>query len=165
MKCRNRLHYQFNRNRRLLSRLNWRSSPYIILRWTAIVVAGFSPSSSFVMVMFRGRPFPCLCALNPDSSAASTVFVANFRFVQLHSRRIIYFNPSRKYFSTTLITSTSCVIHQILLKNSTKLVRFCWPLTFGPIDRCAAISASLLIHFKLKVAQRYAGLQTIATRS
>jgi len=31
-------------------------------------------------------------------------------------RGIRYFNPSRKYFCTTLITSMSSVIHQILLK-------------------------------------------------
>jgi len=35
-------------------------------------------------------------------------------------------------------------------KNSTKPVRFCWPLTFGPIDRCTAILASLLISFQIK---------------
>jgi len=33
------------------------------------------------MVMFQGRPFPRLCALNPDGPAANTVFVANSRFV------------------------------------------------------------------------------------
>jgi len=45
------------------------------------VAAGFSPLSSFVMVMFQGRPLARLCALNPDSAAASTAFVANSRFV------------------------------------------------------------------------------------
>ena len=66
-------------------------------------------------------------------------------------RGIRYFNPSRKYFSTTLITSMSSAIHQILLKKkSTKTVRSCWPLTFGPIDRCAAILASLLISFQIE---------------
>jgi len=29
-------------------------------------------------------------------------------------------------------------------------VRFCWPLTFGPVDRCAAILASLFISFQMK---------------
>jgi len=38
---------------------------------------------------------------------------------------------------------------RILVKNSTKPVRFCWPLTFGPIDRCAAILPSCSFHFKL----------------
>jgi len=32
------------------------------------------------MVMFQDRPFPRLCALNPDSPAASTAFVAISRF-------------------------------------------------------------------------------------
>jgi len=53
----------------------------------------------------------------------------------------------------------STAIHQILVKNSTKPVRFSWPFTFGPIDRCAAILASLShfpFHFKLKAAQCYA---------
>ena len=64
---------------------------------------------------------------------------------------------------------------QILVKNSTKPVRFCWPLTFGPIDRCAAIRAARPLdystwigyssHFKLKAALCYAGLQTIVTSS
>jgi len=35
-------------------------------------------------------------------------------------------------------------------KKTTKPVRFCWPLSFGPIDRCAAILASLLISFQMK---------------
>jgi len=33
------------------------------------------------MVMFEGRPLARLCALNPDSPAASTAFVANSHFV------------------------------------------------------------------------------------
>jgi len=33
------------------------------------------------MVMFQGRPFLRLCELNPDSPAATTVFVANSTFV------------------------------------------------------------------------------------
>ena len=37
--------------------------------------------SSFAVVMFQGRLFPRLCALNLDSPAASTAFVANSRFV------------------------------------------------------------------------------------
>ena len=45
------------------------------------MVAGFPPLSSFLMVMFQGRLFPHLLALNPDSPAASTTFVANSRFV------------------------------------------------------------------------------------
>jgi len=45
------------------------------------VVAGFPSLSSFVMVMFQGRPFPRLCALNPDGPAASAAFVANSHFV------------------------------------------------------------------------------------
>jgi len=40
--------------------------------------------------------------------------------------KVGYFNPSRKFLSTTLIASMSTVIHQILIKkNSTKAVRFC----------------------------------------
>jgi len=33
------------------------------------------------MVMFQGRRFSRLCALNPDSPATNTAFVANSRFV------------------------------------------------------------------------------------
>jgi len=33
------------------------------------------------MVMFQGRPLDRLCALNPDSPAASTTFVAKSHFV------------------------------------------------------------------------------------
>jgi len=36
----------------------------------------------------------------------------------------------------------STVIHQILVKNLTKPVKFCWPLTFGPKDNCAVILTS-----------------------
>jgi len=57
----------------------WKSSPYITVRWTAVLVAGFPPLSPFVMVVFQGMPFARLRALNPDSPAASTAFVANFR--------------------------------------------------------------------------------------
>ena len=65
----------------------------------------------------------------------------------------ILFNPSQKYFSTTLITSMSAVIHQVLVKkNSTKQVRFCWPLIFGPIDRCA-YWRYFPLHFKFKGTQ------------
>jgi len=84
MKCnrnRNRLHCQFNRNRRLHSRLN---SEIFTLHHCALnrgLVAGFPPLSSFVMVMFQGRPLDCLCALNSDSPAASTTFAAKSRFV------------------------------------------------------------------------------------
>jgi len=46
-----------------------------------VMAAGFPPLSLFVIVMVQGRPFPCLCALNPDSPAASTAFVANYCFV------------------------------------------------------------------------------------
>jgi len=80
MKC-NRLHCQFNHNRRLRSRLNLKSSPYITVRWTSVMVAIFPPLSSFVMAMFQGRLLPRLCALNPDSPTASTAFVANSHFV------------------------------------------------------------------------------------
>ena len=45
------------------------------------MTAEFPPSLFFVMVMFQGKPFPHFCALNPDSPAASTAFVANSRFV------------------------------------------------------------------------------------
>jgi len=37
--------------------------------------------------------------------------------IQFFFKGIRYFNPSQKYFSTTLITSMSSVIHQILLKK------------------------------------------------
>jgi len=33
------------------------------------------------MVMFQGRPLARLCALNPDSPAASTAFTADAHFV------------------------------------------------------------------------------------
>jgi len=33
------------------------------------------------MVMFQGWPLDCPCALNPDSPATSTTFVAKSRFV------------------------------------------------------------------------------------
>jgi len=33
------------------------------------------------MVVFKGKPFARLCALNPDMPAASTAFVANSHFV------------------------------------------------------------------------------------
>jgi len=49
------------------------------------VASGYPPSSSFVMVIFQEMPLAGLCALNPDSPAAtpaaSTAFVANSRFV------------------------------------------------------------------------------------
>jgi len=35
-------------------------------------------------------------------------------------------------------------------KSSTKPVRFCCPLSFGPTERCATISASLFISFQTK---------------
>ena len=41
----------------------------------------FPPLSSFDVVMFQGRPFARLSALNSDSPAASTAFVANSLFV------------------------------------------------------------------------------------
>jgi len=43
-------------------------------------MARFALLSSFVMVMFQGKLFARLFGLNPDSSAASTAFVANSRF-------------------------------------------------------------------------------------
>jgi len=67
---RNRLHCQFHRNRRLLSRLIWKSSTYITAHPTAVLVAEVLPLSSFVIVMFQGRPLVCLCVLNPDNPAA-----------------------------------------------------------------------------------------------
>jgi len=60
---------------------SWKSSPCIIVQRTAVLLAGFLPLSPFVMVMFQGRPFARLCALIPNSLAASTAFVANSRFV------------------------------------------------------------------------------------
>ena len=51
------------------------------MRLTAVLVAGFLPSLSFVMVMFQGRPFARLSALNTDSPTACTAFVANSHFV------------------------------------------------------------------------------------
>jgi len=41
----------------------------------------FPPLSLFVMVMLERKPLARLGALNPDSPAASTSFVANSRFV------------------------------------------------------------------------------------
>jgi len=82
MKCnRKRLHCQFNRNRRLSSRLNL--DIFTLHRcalnrgcggWVSFLL-------SFVMVMFQGRLFPRLCALNPDTPTASTAFVVKSRFV------------------------------------------------------------------------------------
>jgi len=47
--------------------------------------SGFSGwVSTFIIVCYgyiSGTPLACLCALNPDSPAASTAFVANSRFV------------------------------------------------------------------------------------
>ena len=60
---------------------SWKSSPCIIVQRTAVLLAGFLPLSPFVMVMFQGRPFARLCALIPNSLAASTAFVANSCFV------------------------------------------------------------------------------------
>jgi len=48
---------------------------------TPVTSAGIPPLSRFVMVMFQGRPFEHLCALNHDSPAARIAFVANSRFV------------------------------------------------------------------------------------
>jgi len=39
------------------------------------------PLSPFVMVMFQGRLFTHLIGLNPDSTRASTAFLADSRFV------------------------------------------------------------------------------------
>ena len=44
-------------------------------------MAGISTLSPFVMVMFEGRPFARLYALQSDSPVASTAFVANYHFV------------------------------------------------------------------------------------
>jgi len=71
MKCnRNRLHCQFNRNRRFRGLIR-KSSPNIAVRWTAVLVTEFPPLSQFVMIMFEERPLVHLCGLNPDSPAAS----------------------------------------------------------------------------------------------
>ena len=45
------------------------------------LVTGFPILSSFVVVMFQGRPFGRLRGLNIDSPAACTAFVANSRFL------------------------------------------------------------------------------------
>jgi len=82
MKCsRNRLHCQFNRNRRLRSRIN----PEIFTQHHCALnhdCGGWV--SSFIIVCFgyvSGESISRLCALNPDSQAASTTSVANSRFV------------------------------------------------------------------------------------
>jgi len=72
----NRLHSQFNRNRRLLMQLNLE---IFTLHQRAVnrgLVTGFPPLSSFFNVMFQRRLFTCLCALNPDNPGASTTFVS-----------------------------------------------------------------------------------------
>jgi len=52
MKCnRNRLHCQFNRNRRLRSRLKLEIFTYITVHWTAVVVDCFPPLSSFFICL------------------------------------------------------------------------------------------------------------------
>jgi len=51
---------------------------------------------------------------------------------------------------------------QILVKKSTNPVRLGQPLTFCPIDRCAAILASMFISFRMK---RYAILCCACRRS
>ena len=85
MKCNrncNPSHCQFNRNRRLSSRSNLE---IFTLHHCALnrVCGGWVSSYIIVCYMFQRRPLDRLCALNPDSPAASTAFVANSRFVQL----------------------------------------------------------------------------------
>jgi len=77
---RNWLHSKFNSNRRWLSRFNWK----IFTLHHCTMNRGCIWVSSFIIVswiMFQGWPLACLCALNPDSPAASTAFPANSRFV------------------------------------------------------------------------------------
>ena len=85
MKCnhnRNRLHCQFNRNRRLHSQLNL---DIFTLHHCAMNRGCGGWVSFFIMVCYGyfsgGGLFPRLCALNPDSPWASTAFVANSHFV------------------------------------------------------------------------------------
>jgi len=79
MKCnRDRLHCQFNRNQRLLSRLNLE---IFTLRHCAMnrgCSGWVPPLSSFVMVMIQGRLFSRLCVLNPDSAVASTALCSSY---------------------------------------------------------------------------------------
>jgi len=76
MKCnRNRLRWQFNRNRRLLSRLNLDIFTLHHCAMNHSCCGWFPPLSSFVMVMFQGRLFPPLRRLNPHSPGASTAFL------------------------------------------------------------------------------------------
>jgi len=56
MKC-NRLHCQFNRNRRLLSRINLEIFTQHHCALNHGCGGWVSSLSSFVMVMFQGRPF------------------------------------------------------------------------------------------------------------
>jgi len=79
MKC-NRLHCQFNRSRRLRSRLNLE---IFTLHHCAPNhgCGGWVPSCIIVCYIFQGRPLDRLCALNPDSPAESATFVAKSRFV------------------------------------------------------------------------------------
>jgi len=50
------------------------------------------------------------------------------------------------------------IIHQILVKNLTKPVSFCWPLTFAPMENLQLYWHHCSFHFKLKVTQPFAGL-------
>jgi len=81
MKCnRNRLHCQFNRNRRLRSRLNLE---IFTLHRCALNrgCGGWFSSGIIAFYMFQGKQLDRLRVLNPDSPAESTTFVANSRFV------------------------------------------------------------------------------------
>jgi len=74
MACnRNRLHCKFNRNRRLIPRLNLE----IFILHHCAMNRSFGGWFSSVSEEAICR----LCALNPDSSTASTAFVTNSRFV------------------------------------------------------------------------------------
>jgi len=82
MKCnRNRLHCQFNRNRRLLSGLNLE---IFTLHHCVMNRCSCGWVSSFIIVCYdcvSGQAVYRLRGLNPDSPGASTAFVANSRFV------------------------------------------------------------------------------------
>ena len=80
MKC-NRLHCQFNRNRRLRSRLNLE---IFTLLHCALNLGCGGWVSFFIMVCYgyvSVEAISRLCASNPDSPWASTAFVANSHFV------------------------------------------------------------------------------------
>jgi len=69
-----------------------------------VLVDGFSPLSLFAMVMFEGRPFARLCALNQDRPAKSTALVANSALFQL----------------TFMLATRSNVVSLVRCSNKTK---------------------------------------------